>query len=601
MKEYNLKDRFKYWMDQQMSKGTSSIIRLLTIAVLFVVIFVTVMIVIFNLRDSVFSAFWDSLATIINAWMPSSDDGEVGYIILNTITAIVGLLFTSILIGVISSGIEEKLSALRKGNTVVLEKDHTVILGYNLGEHGLLKQLILSTGNRKRVIVICTDYEKPDMEDDLNNNVDIPKNIKVICRNGDITSINDLRICSIEKAKLLIINALDDNRRIKAILAVSALKKEYPECEARIVACVTDEKHMLPRNKTSKNNIILMKTDDIMAKIIAHTATEPGLSIPFKELLNFENNEIYFEKIDELTGRSVMEIAASLDKAILTGIRRDGKITMNPAKDLTILEGDDLILFEPYKGAYQVRDIDLKDVRKMKIYKARKRRKGKVLIFNCNVLLDMILNELPDDVKDVVIVSEDKEAINRIRKEFPRFNVTSFKSYENRLNALAKEAGHIVLLSDREMDKEDADIDNILLLLKLLDIRETKNYKYNITVELNLENSYNVAVKNDIIDYIVGSNVASLVLAQLAENPDFEGVLEELLSHKGNEIYSKSADVFNLEFDHDYAFGTLKQILLSYKYTLLGLYLDGEVTMNPPIDTRVVLDEDDRLFVLGED
>ena len=138
MSEYKIKDKFSYWLDSKMSKGTISIIRLLTFAVAFVVIFVSMMILLFNLRDSIFSAFWDSLATIINAEMPSSEDGVLGYIILNTITAVVGLFFTSTLIGVISSAIEEKLGELRKGNSNVLEKDHIVVLGYNNGEHGLL-------------------------------------------------------------------------------------------------------------------------------------------------------------------------------------------------------------------------------------------------------------------------------------------------------------------------------------------------------------------------------------------------------------------------------------------------------------------------------
>ena len=139
MKDYSIKDKLNYWLDKQMSKGTVSMIRLLSFAVVFVVLLVTLLFLILKLGDDFVSTFWDSLANIINAWMPSSDDGHIGYIVLNTITAVVGLLFTSILIGVVSSAIEEKLQELRNGNSIVLEKDHTVILGYNTGEHDLLK------------------------------------------------------------------------------------------------------------------------------------------------------------------------------------------------------------------------------------------------------------------------------------------------------------------------------------------------------------------------------------------------------------------------------------------------------------------------------
>ncbi|MBQ1307732.1 MAG: hypothetical protein IIY56_06230, partial [Erysipelotrichaceae bacterium] len=361
MNDYKLSDKLKYWLDKQLSKGTASIIKLLSICVISIVIFVSVVIVLFKLRDGFLEAFWDSLATIVNAWMPSSEDGEAGYIVLNTITAIVGLFFTSILIGVISSGIEAKLDSIRNGNSIVIEKDHTVILGYTLGEHGLLNQLIIATGDKKRCIVIYTDIEKSEIEQDLHNNVDIPKNIEVICRHGDITNINDLRYCSIDKARVIIINALNDNIRIKALLAVSMLKKEYPECNANIIACVSDEQHLLPRNKTDNNNIIMLKTDDIMAKMIAHTATEPGLSVAFKELLNFEGNELYFEKDERFYGKSVFELAIYIDKATLMGVKHNDRIVLNPDRDMVVQEGDEVLLFEEDERTYEIRDIDLKN------------------------------------------------------------------------------------------------------------------------------------------------------------------------------------------------------------------------------------------------
>ena len=150
------------------------------------------------------------------------------------------------------------------------------------------------------------------------------------------------------------------------------------------------------------------------------------------------------------------------------------------------------------------------------------------------------------------------------------------------------------------MEKEDADINNILLLLKLMNLKELYGYDYNITIELNMENSYNVSMKNSKIDYIVGSNIASLLLAQISENPDLEEILNELLSKKGNELYSKSIHLFNLQTRHDYSYNGLKQIVLSYGYTLLGYSNHGAVHLNPDSNERVLFDKNDRLFVLGE-
>ncbi len=601
MKKGNLKKRFNYWLDQAMAKGTVSIVRLLSFAVISAVIFVSVLIVLFKLRDSFFSAFWDSLATVINAWMPSSDEGDVGYVILNTLMAVIGLFFTSILIGVIGSGIEEKIDHLRKGNSFVLENGHTVILGYNLGEHGLLDQLILAAGKNKRVIVILSDIEKPDLEADIKNSVEIPDNVKVICRNGDITNVNDLRITSMDTAKLLIVNALDDNRRIKTILAVSALQKEFPDTEARIVACVSDEKHYLPRRKIKDRNMILQKTDDIMGKVIAHTATEPGLSMVFKELMNFEENEMYFEKDYRLIGKSVLEIAGCLDKAVLMGIRRGERIILNPKREEVIGISDEMIFFEQEAGAYEVQEGEAKNVEDRGAASIEKEEKGRVVIFGCNVLLDTILSELHADVKDLLIISDKEETAN-LAEEYPRFKIRRMTSYKERqLEKIAQEADHIIILTDRDIDKEDADVDTILLLLKLMDIQERKNLDYNLVVELNRESTHNVSPRDDSIDYIVSSNIASLILAQMAENPYLEEVFNELLTNRGNELYSRPIANFNLKDEHDYSCAGLKEIILSYGYTLLGYTHGDEIVMNPSLKDRIQFGKNDRLIVLGRD
>ena len=47
------------------------------------------------------------------------------------VLTIAGLFIVSALIGVIATGIDAKLADLRRGRSTVLEKDHTVILGWS--------------------------------------------------------------------------------------------------------------------------------------------------------------------------------------------------------------------------------------------------------------------------------------------------------------------------------------------------------------------------------------------------------------------------------------------------------------------------------------
>ena len=601
MKEYTLSERFRYWLDKKMSKGTAGMIRLLTVSVVCVVTLVAVLILIFHLRDTPFEAFWDSLATVINAWMPSSGDGSIGYIILNTVTAITGLLFTSILIGVISSAIESKLQDLREGNTTVIEKGHTVILGYNLGEHGLLNQLILETGKRKRVIVIFTNTGKTALEQDLRNNVDIPENMEVLCRNGDITNFNDLRSCAVEKSDIVIINALNDNFRIKAILAVLSLKMTFPECRARVVACVTSDKYMIPKGTLKENNITMFQTDDFMARIIALTSTGPGLSVIFKELLNFERNEFYFESDPAYSSKTVMELTGQLEGAVLAGVRHEGRNILNPSPVLKVQDGDELILFEKNKGASRLVEGSRRKIKNLRLTPVKEEENGALVIFGNNILLNPILDVLSEDIVNIVIVGEQNRDVRDIPANYPRYHFTfHFGEFISKLDEIVSRASHIIILADRVTDREDADTDVILLLLRLRQLQEEKGYTYNIAAELNLESSHKVAVRDSRIDYIVSSDIAALLLAQMSSDPRLEEIFDELLSREGNEVLSRPIRTFNLNVGQEYTVGTLKRIIRSYGYTLLGYRHEEEVTANPSNKDKIVFDHEDRLFVIGQ-
>ncbi len=78
-----------------MSKGTAALIRLLGIISISAIILVTALMVSlgYSGTDSGVDVFWDSFATIINAWLPFYDDGEgeIAYLIIMSIAGVIGL------------------------------------------------------------------------------------------------------------------------------------------------------------------------------------------------------------------------------------------------------------------------------------------------------------------------------------------------------------------------------------------------------------------------------------------------------------------------------------------------------------------------------
>ncbi|MBR4467551.1 MAG: hypothetical protein IKS34_04535, partial [Clostridia bacterium] len=182
-----LKARFRYWFDNRMANGSLGLIRVLLIATALVIVLIAGAILLFHFAEDSEpgGVFWETMSTVINAWMPSFEDGSVGYIVLMALAAIAGLLVTSVLIGIFSSAIEEKITNLKNGNSAIIEKDHIVVLGYEDGEFTLIQQLVDASADDRRTVALACGRERSEVEDALRSNLDIPKNIRLVCRNID--------------------------------------------------------------------------------------------------------------------------------------------------------------------------------------------------------------------------------------------------------------------------------------------------------------------------------------------------------------------------------------------------------------------------------
>ncbi|MBR2812820.1 MAG: hypothetical protein IKD69_15715 [Solobacterium sp.] len=73
MKKPTLKERFNYWFDNRMSKGSFGLIRILVLVSVVIVMFLCGLIILWKLNDELtpFGVLWEGFSTIINGWMPS--------------------------------------------------------------------------------------------------------------------------------------------------------------------------------------------------------------------------------------------------------------------------------------------------------------------------------------------------------------------------------------------------------------------------------------------------------------------------------------------------------------------------------------------------
>ncbi|WP_034449397.1 CASTOR/POLLUX-related putative ion channel [Butyrivibrio sp. AE2032] len=607
--KHSFKERFAYWFDTQMSKGSMGLIKLLAVVSVFAIMLITVLLVAFGYSEADMlgmDVFWDSFATVINAWLPFYEDGagELGYLIIMSIAAIIGLLITSVLIGIISNAIEEHIDGLKDGKSMVLEKDHVVILGFIPGEYTLIKQVVLAAGDKKRTIVIGSEVSSEEMRDTVSENVDIPKNIKMIYRTIDIFDPTSLEKCSLATSRHILINPMDDKKTIKVLLAVSLLINSTDNEKVRVSALVSKNEHRFPDAIAAKHNVTTIQMRNAIARMIALSCTQTGLSDAFREVFSFDGNEFYSASIEGTAGISFGDLSYRLDKAVPVGVLRDDKVNLNPGKDFMIEEGDKIIVFAEDREAPALTDAKFTEMPRKKYHSSEPDRK--VAIIGYNSSFELVYRELASDVAEVVVAgipAEKKEEVMKIGSRFENRKLTLFKEDIDdaaNMTALAKKVNHIVLLSDYSLEEEDADIQSIFRILSLRDIRLKYELDYNITAEMCKKANLNLIREEEHMDYVVASNMSSLFLAQLSENYELNDLFKEILSNRGNELYLKRAKDYG--YYGMYTTQQLRNFALANKCIFLGYMKAGsyESFFNPGLMDEVRLGEEDSLIVLAE-
>ena len=607
-RSFTLRERFRYWFDNRMAKGSLGFIRTMIFASVLLAVIVACMIIIFGFQGNKSNGrvFWTSITTILTGSFPLYEEGYYGYLFLMALTAVCGVCFTSILVGIVTSSIEQKIKGLERGNSFVLEKDHVVVLGFYPGEYTLLRQLILAAAGEPGCIVIAEDMERETMEQNIRENLVVPKNFRIICRKADITDPSSLEKCSVETCKTIIVSPTEDMRTIKAILAVSALLEKKGVPEISVNAIISNSNYRFPPSIAEANHITTLETNIIIAKIIAHSCTQTGLSEAFREVFRFEGSEFHLVSFPGAAGLSFEELMLRLNKGVPVGVFREGRVTLNPPADMHLQESVRLLVFSEEGDSVKLEAPFSGQLTEPEALFGYTYKSTNTVIIGHNETLPVILRELPENVAQVYLAGqntteeEQREleiiaAERGLRLDYYQGDLHSEKD----LIELARMAKHIVILNDHEQEPEEADMDVIFLLLNLREIRKQFGFKFNLTVEMQKEHNQTLVSQSDHTDFLVSSSLSSLILTQLSENPELIDVFKEILSNEGNEIYLKKNK--RVQMEGTYTVRELRLALLKQGYILLG-DMDSEKhsTFNRALDDKVTLSEEDKLIVLGE-
>ena len=618
MRKHTLKEKLQYKFDNIMSKGTVALVGMLFLVTFLVVMIAGIVVSIAAGSSEIGNNIWISLMHAIDAGTLAGDSTDnMSSVIIFSVVTICGIFVTSILIGIITTGFEEKLNSLRKGSSKVIEKNHTVILGFDDNIYTIISELIVANENEKDgCIVIISAEDKELMEEKIAEQIEDFKTTRVICRSGEVTELNVLEKASLETCRAIILNEQNDFMTIKAILAtVSYLKSRNAfERETHIVTTIMDKMNYEAAKIAGEGKVEIIFSKDAIARIIAHTCRQPGLSNVLIELFDYEGDELYFERFPEFVGKRFEEILLSFEKAIVFGIKRDNDILLNPKKDVVITENDQIIYLVEDNGTEKPLSVIPKSKKELEVAKVGKVEESPehILVLGTNTMLPAIMSELDHYVAkgSSVIIADDKVAPEYVNLKDTLENiVVEIKECDTNdrknLDLLtSSKINHVLLLSELEYDSEISDAMTLLKLIHLRDIAQKTNAKYSITSEMQNVTNQKLAKVAKVNDLVVGTNIINLILTQISENRGLSAVFTDLLDEDGSEIYMKKASLY-VKKDTPVDFYTITEIASRRNEIAIGYkkYEDStfQVIINPAKSDEITFTEKDYLILLAED
>ena len=595
--------------------------------------------------DNYYDLSWEVFVQLIGL-RDTGDEANFVAKFVGVITIFIGLIFFSSLVAFITEEFESRLKLLRKGKSIVVEENHTLILGFNDRIIDILKELIIANESEDyAAVVILSGEDKEEMDDFLRNNIPNTYSTRLITRNGSISNVANLNKVGLQSARSVIIlndakssdlaesKNLSDAKVIKSILTVLAAKEKGD------IPAIAVELHLEQYRKLAESILpgvlTTLNEADILARILVQTSRNLGLSAVYLNLVGFAGNEFYFYRPEIGWGNLAFgELPFHFPDSMPLGIRnRRGEIKLNPSKDYLLDEDDEVVIqaeddstikFEP-RSHFDFTTSN--SFNREKITLARKPEKH--LIIGWNEKTAIALQEYTQYLLEGSQINLAVEHVNAdIKEQFHQISDSNesvaMEVIEIDLNSpsqLAKLQLHqyhsISLLSGTGKNAEEIDAKTLTILLEIQQI--FKQYAQHtgeaVSTELiaeiiNTEDT-DLVIKAGVKDFLLSNQLVSKILAQVSQEPDVMSIYQDLFSAEGSELYIKPISLyFPEEKLADVTFADCVLAAQSRDELCIGVKIKAEannkaqmfgIKLIPSLEQKFMLSSEDTLIVLAED
>ena len=631
-KKPTLAQRLRYAFDNTLSRGPAALILWLVFAT---AALIAVAIVLDLIVGGVSQAaglgprevFWSILFQTLVPNPPGNVDSPWQFMVIMFGVTVASLAMVSILIGLASATIQERLDTLRRGRSHIIEKDHTVILGWSEQIFAIVAELIIANTNQPHAtIAILGDKDKVEMEEELRHRIKSTGNTRVVVRRGNSTQHADLDLVSPQTSKSIIIlpvveNDMPDAATIKTILALVRAPNRRPE-PYHIVAVLYRASNQEIAQLVGGGEVELILSGDVIARIIAQTCRQAGLSNVYTELLDFEGDEIYFQEEPALVGRTFGEALLAYEDSTIIGLApHAGTPLVMPPLDTVIAPGDQVIAISEDDDTVRLSGLVNVPLQPeaISIQQPGLPKPERTLILGWNWRASAIIRQLdayvaPHSALTVAAQHESVESeIEALRQELANQELhwldVDFSTRPVLDELQLQTYDHIVVLAYSDMqDAQRADAMTLLTLLHVRRIADENHHRYSIVSEILDQRNRELAESSRADDFIVSDRLVSLLMAQVSENKALNEVFNDFFDPIGAEIFLKPVTDY-IQAGVTVSFYTVveaarrrREVAIGYRTS--ALEADEQhaygVMVNPPKSQAVTFAPDDQVIVLAE-
>jgi ion channel POLLUX/CASTOR len=388
---------------------------------------------------------------------------------------------------------------------------------------------------------------------------------------------------------------------VKAVLAVRGVD---PEMQRPVVCELTNLATAQLLRSVTDGKVVTVNSDLVIAEVTAQACRQEGLAAVYRELLDFDGDEIYIQAIPEAVGQKYANAQFGFASSTLIGIANaNGTVQLNPPPGKIITSTDQLIVVAADDDTV-VWDGDGRiPAGGMANHSPAAPQPIRVLMVGWGHLGEVVIRELDEFVGDgsTIDVVADPEIVELPdAQSIPTVHATvTVRAGSLDAAASLDTSGYdqVIVLGYRDrLDIDDADSRTLLTLLSL---RRTLSADARIVGEILDPANVVLAQSTGADDFIVSDELVALMVAQLSEQPLLQAVFDDLFDAEGSAIVCNPVDWYTTNLGCTW--GDLAGAAVDRNETAIGLRTDetGAVRLNYPKSDVMRLSEADQLIVIA--